>query len=366
KSIDVNVHPAKTEIKFSDERAVFSAVYYAIRSVISNKTSANASQNSSNSDTTFDLPNSADKTEKLCQSKISEKRRFESEKPFSGYEIFIPTKEDYELSPLRLENSSTTAVCEKNSAKSCLNTEDDQSNFVENQPNTFKNEQSSIVQTSKSSDEITPPIPDSPPPEQPDEQQSFERADAILPFKIIGEAYNTYIFAEFSDKILIVDKHAAHERILYEELKNRNKMNVQQLLFPITITLSQAECDVLADNAEYLKTFGFVLEEFGNSMIAVRTVPARLKAIDELSQILEGFARDLTVGTAALSFEEKCDKALYTMACKAAIKAGDRSYQNDDEFLVGEILSQNLKYCPHGRPFIKEISKREIEKYFDR
>ncbi len=184
-------------------------------------------------------------------------------------------------------------------------------------------------------------------------------------FRIVGEAYHTYIIAEMTDKLLIIDKHAAHERLIYEDLKKRDSSPSQELLFPITLHLTAAECELLLDNADLLEGYGFVLEPFGAGYAAVRAVPARLKDLNGLSEILEGFAHDLA-SSSALPFGEKADKALYTMACKAAVKAGDHTFKEDAEQLVKLVLETGVKYCPHGRPFVKELDKKTLEKFFDR
>ena len=117
---------------------------------------------------------------------------------------------------------------------------------------------------------------------------------------------------------------------------------------------------------EYLEEKGFKIEDFGEGAVIVRTVPSTLGNLKGLNNILEDFAKTLSDGN-GLSFAERCDRALYTVACKAALKARVKNRPEDDENVV-RMLSENTqrRYCPHGRPFIKKLPKREIEKYFDR
>ncbi|MBP5237726.1 MAG: hypothetical protein ILO64_01965, partial [Clostridia bacterium] len=196
--------------------------------------------------------------------------------------------------------------------------------------------------------------------------EKAQKTFADIPeFRIIGESYDTFIFAELADRILIVDKHAAHERLLYERLRTGRRVAPQTLLFPVTVTLSPAEAQTLLANAAYLESFGFMIEEFGAGTVAVREIPSALKGVDGIAPLLERFARDITDGS-SIPFEEKVDKALYTVACKAAVRAREKTSAEENEYLIANILKEKLGYCPHGRPFIKEIGKRELERYFDR
>jgi len=185
-------------------------------------------------------------------------------------------------------------------------------------------------------------------------------------WRMIGQAYDSYIFVETEENVLIIDKHAAHERILYERLSKNKELNVQELLTGVPVTLGREQTAVLLENSAFLEEKGFAIDDFGEGAIIVRTVPATLGNLKGLESILEDFAKTLSDGN-GLSFAERCDRALYTVACKAALKARVKNRPEDDENVV-KMLSENpsLRYCPHGRPFIKKIPKREIEKYFDR
>jgi DNA mismatch repair protein MutL len=319
--VDVNVHPAKTEVKFADEKKVFSAVYYGIKYALNPKT---------------------EEKKPAAQPVGKPVMEYHSEKPITtGYGVFSASSADSELPPLVKNNSPEAEV--RRPAPIIYGFP------IDSTPLTGK--------AAQPAEQINPV-----PTEKAAEQGTLS---TVAEFTILGEAYDAYIFAQLKDKVIIVDKHAAHERILYENLRNRKTVSPQKLLFPITVTLSPSEAETLLANAEYLKGFGFGIDEFGPSTVAVREVPAALRNADGLTQILETFAKDLA-GNSAVRFEDKVDRALYTMACKAALKAGQLSTERDAEYIIENILRLNLKYCPHGRPFVKEISKREIEKYFDR
>ena len=320
--IDVNVHPAKTEIKFADERKVFSALYYAVRSVLAPSDEDKAEAR----DTANEIKDTSFKTPEV-KTMWKEKENV----------VFVDSAEKPEEKPRKVFSASIA---------------DDEVPLLR------RNNSPDVVMESPVKI-FTPPAKQEPQAEK--VQETFEKDE----FRIIGEAYNTYIFAEFADRIMIVDKHAAHERILYERLKDKKTVSLQSLLFPVTVTMSPSDAETILRNTAYLAEYGFTVEEFGPSTIAVREIPSSLKNIDGISQIIETFAKELTESS-TLPFAEKVDKALYTVACKAAVKAHEKTGEHDDRYILENILKMDLKYCPHGRPFVKIISKREMERYFDR
>lgn len=325
--IDVNVHPAKTEIKFADERKVFSALYYAVKGVLS-PSDEKEKEETSKEETPVFVPASPTPVRAVWKEKDDTPFTDSSESGEKAVEtperrVFSASIADDDV-PLLRRNNSPDVVMES-PVKTFLPKDGEDK-----------------------TDEAKP-------------QETFEKNE----FRIIGEAYNTYIFAEFADKIMVVDKHAAHERILYERLKDRKIVSFQSLLFPVTVSLSPSDAEMILRNASYLAEYGFTVEEFGPSTVAVREIPTSLKNIDGISQIIETFAKELTENN-TLPFADKVDKALYTVACKAAVKAHQITGEHDDRYILENIIRLDLKYCPHGRPFVKIISKREIERYFDR
>jgi len=329
RSVDVNVHPAKTEIKFSDERKLFSAVYYAVRTVLSP------------ADTERRLSEKRRELQNVPQTEEIRRAQDELLRP-----AVVPAAPPVTRVPPRQEEDEPAPIERKVFS----------ANIADSAVTPLSVNNSPYVFLSSDQPQTAEEIPAAP------EQSVFAPAPE---FTVIGELYGTYIVAELQDKVIIVDKHAAHERILYEELRSRRTVEPQTLLFPVTVTLSPGDCGTLLANAPYLATFGFAIEEFGVSTIAVREIPSALKNTDGIAQILESFARDLTEGS-SLPFEEKVDKALYTVACKAAVKARGRTGPEEDAYIIENALRQKLAHCPHGRPFIKEIGKRELERYFDR
>ena len=206
----------------------------------------------------------------------------------------------------------------------------------------------------ETADEITAPVV------TPDEPKTAE------PFTLIGEAFKTYILAEQGDKILIIDKHAAHERILFEKLKaNADGVESQMLIAPIAVPLSKEEYDSILSNTDLLSDCGYEISDFGQGMVIVTQCPTYLESGDiepvvtELAAML-GDNKNMLV-------TEKLDWIYHSTACRAAIKAGDKTSPYEMQKFVEKLLSMpDIRYCPHGRPVLIEMSKREIEKNFGR
>ena len=331
---DVNVHPAKTEIKFASERDVFRAVYYAVKNTLSA--------------TPEDKP-----LGEVIVKKVEEKPILPN----------LPEEED----PFVLPNFKPVEPQKQNDIDFFPN---DKKEEIKEKPKTSFDAnigKEDLFDAEKEfffSDSVkTVPQEDTERKEEPEQTVLVEEAPA---WRMIGQAYDSYIFVETEENILVIDKHAAHERVLYEKLAANKELNVQELLVGVPVVIGREQASVLLENAEFLAEKGFTVEDFGEGSIIVRTVPSTLGNLKGLNGILEDFARSLSDGN-HLSFAERCDRALYTVACKAALKARIKNRPEDDENVV-RMLAENphLRYCPHGRPFIKKLPKREIEKYFDR
>ncbi len=181
---------------------------------------------------------------------------------------------------------------------------------------------------------------------------------------VIGEVFSTYIVAQMNESVFLIDKHAAHERILYNKLKSEEKTEVQALLTPITVTLPSGEYDSIINNISLLEKSGFEVEDFGNSTVIVRALPVFLTSEDAnnlLSEIAEGIMSTGKVST------EREDRIFHTVACRAAVKAGNIISRTEMEGLAKRVLwDREIMYCPHGRPVAFEIKKKELEKQFGR
>ena len=186
----------------------------------------------------------------------------------------------------------------------------------------------------------------------------------MAPWRIAGEVLNTYIICEDDAETLwLIDKHAAHERMNFDRLMTSKEPPMRQtLLQPIAVEPGKEDAALLLDNLELLEQFGFGCEDFGDGAILVREVPADLDAADTAAT-LEEFAQNLRTGR---NLDEKREALLHTMACKAAIKGGWTSAPAELKILVEKVQSGEVRYCPHGRPVVVKITKYELEKLFKR
>ncbi len=184
--------------------------------------------------------------------------------------------------------------------------------------------------------------------------------------RLVGEVFKTYVVAQWGDSLVLVDKHAAHERILYEQLaQSRGRPDVQQLLSPVAVRLSAAEKVALLENGDALAGAGIELEEFGAAEVLVRGVPADLEVADVEGLVIDVAAHLAKGGKDAES--ERVAWVLHSIACRAAVKAGDSTPSGALLRLAEDILSGELPpYCPHGRPVVLALTRKELEKQFGR
>lgn len=212
------------------------------------------------------------------------------------------------------------------------------------------------------------PMPSVPAPKMPQPAPARQTKGQGKPetYRIIGETMDTYIIIEQGDKLLLMDKHAAHERVLFEKLKAQtHEIMSQMLLTPMQLELSQEETAVLLDKAEDLGNLGFTLEDFGGGTILVRAIPGDIAEKDAgacLSQLAQNYLQGVR-----LSPETVHDNLLHTIACKAAIKGGWKTDPRELEALVAEVLSRDdIQHCPHGRPVCITLTKAALERQFGR
>ena len=185
-------------------------------------------------------------------------------------------------------------------------------------------------------------------------------------FSLVGEAFKTYIMCEYKGKLIVIDKHAAHERIIYERFKrDSGERSAQLLLMPVTVTLSKEEYAAVIDNIELINSSGFEVEDFGSGCVIVRECPMELSA-DDVAAVIEEIAGRFVDKRQDVSFE-KLDWIFHSVACRSAIKAGNFTSRLEMERFAKQLLSMpDIRYCPHGRPVMIEITQRELEKNFGR
>ena len=188
----------------------------------------------------------------------------------------------------------------------------------------------------------------------------------VSDWRMVGELYNSYIIVEQGEEAFLIDKHAAHERILFEKLKaNQEKISSQALLSPIPVRLSPSAAGELLASRELLEELGFEIDEFGENTILLRQIPMDLSP-DAAAEAVEALAADLLTGRHDRKDTVR-DEILHTVACKAAIKAGWKNDEAELLALVKQVMAnEELKYCPHGRPICITLSKKQLEKQFKR
>lgn len=182
---------------------------------------------------------------------------------------------------------------------------------------------------------------------------------------VIGEAFKTYILAERGESLFLIDKHAAHERILYNELHKNARADAQILLQPVTVTPGREAASILIEHSDLLAQAGFEVEDFGGGALLVRTVPMMLSG-EDVPLLLEEIAKGFLNGGQTVQ-TDKLDWIYHSTACRAAVKAGDRNRPEDlAELAQRVLLHDDIRYCPHGRPVCVEMSRRDFEKQFGR
>lgn len=355
--VDVNVHPAKTEVRFANEKPVFSLVYYGVKTAVDNDSTVKEAKLGDSNFTPVYTPSEAKHTGNIYASNDSEKikqinyelfkkkddapiqQKFKVKANDDFWSVSAPpikydTNEKYGGKNLDIEYTEETAP-ENSEAKPNTETPEFKS---EKQ---VESEQSVIVADEK------------------------DNTHAIPDFKLVGQAFSTYIIVEIENELYIIDKHAAHERINYETLKSQATVETQMLLAPIAVNLSKDEFTAVCENESLIKQCGFETEVFGESQIIVRAVPSLVIDCDIKDLIIEIAQKLLEHKTDIIP--EKIDWIYHSASCRSAVKAGDYTSAREQELFVKKLLSMpNIRFCPHGRPVFIKLSKYDIEKQFGR
>lgn len=377
--IDVNVHPAKIEVRFINERPVFDAVYHAVKSSLmkfdSKKQAKFKNETAFNDVRKFSPFNNAQailkKAEKLQPIKQEVKPKTDEDEfnPFASL--------DFNTAPVKTksEPKSIDAVSFSDSdkpfdifSKQAVKAEKANERFkAKPEPQLIitpdKTEQT--VRKPEIAETIAPVHEEMTVSEKQNSQPSLiESADEL---KYIGELFDTYIIVEKNKKeMMLIDKHAAHERIIFEKLKaEKAGSSAQLLLQPVTVNLGKAEYDAAINNLEMFSNCSFDVEDFGNSSVIVRSAPQYIDA-SEIEDCIVEMADYISQGKNDI-FTEKMDWFYHNVACRSAIKAGNKNSAQELIDIV-KTLEENpdIRYCPHGRPISILMKKSEIEKQFGR
>lgn len=341
--VDVNVHPAKTEVRFANEKPIFDLVYYAVKTAIENDRTVkevefkenpiyrqepkNVYQNNDNKSFQAKFDFFKKKDEPPSQQVIKTKPRE------NFWQVEAP-KPEYKISR-----------DEKPKARVDINIE---------------YEEPEEISTAKSKDA---------PKEQDIEKvvitDEKDNENVIPNFKLIGEAFKTYLIVEIENELYFIDKHAAHERMNFERFKAQATVETQMLLAPVVVNLTKDEFIAISENVELIKKCGFELEEFGESQIIVRAIPSLVDG-DSVKDLMLEIAQKLLEHKTDI-LPDKIDWIYHSASCRGAVKAGDYTSRQEQEMFVKKLLSMpNIRFCPHGRPVFIKMSKYDIEKQFGR
>ncbi len=343
-AVDVNVHPAKTEVRFANEKMIFNAVYYCAKSALQQGDTRVQASFSRKVARQFMPPPTEGKQIKIYEQQLEQiKKEAQPNKDFWTNTTSAEFKKEAEKPKPIVFNDNSKFEIEKN----------DEPDLIP----CFKPTAQEPVPASETKTEpvVTAPIVE-PEPVRPE----------VEPYRVIGEAFRTYILVEQGKKLLIIDKHAAHERMLFEKFKaNRDGIETQMLLSPVTVTLSKEEYSAVLDNLDLLEKAGYHVEDFGGGMVIVNECPTAVADAD-LAEVIMELAGYLVTSQKEL-IPEKLDWIYHSTACRAAIKAGDRTSDYElDKFVEKLLNNPDIRYCPHGRPVLIEMSRYEIEKNFGR
>ena len=355
--VDVNVHPAKTEVKFLNEKAVFDCVHYGVLGALNKTPDRPAMQLKSQPAVPTVQPAASATAAKPVTPVPSAKPAATKQESF--FRTMNPTEFKAFTSAL------TDAPQPKQEAAVATVSKLEQPVAVPvREPVIIPG----ITPTVAPSAPVSKPVVQVKEPEQPvvETEQTQLDMPEVPQWRMVGELYRSYIIVEEGDNAFLIDKHAAHERILFDKLKsNQEAISSQYLLTPVPVRLSPEAAAELLSNRDMLTELGFEIDEFGENTLLLRQIPMDLSP-DGAAEALETIAHDLLIGRRE-SRDSVRDEVLHTVACKAAIKAGWNSDDRELLALVKEVMSrEDLKYCPHGRPICITLSKKQLEKQFKR
>lgn len=347
--IDVNVHPAKLEVKFSDEAKVFDVIYHAVRSAL---------EKNNKETSPFSIVKKEQKIEQISKDLVNNGVIQREEKKF-----------DFESATKKLYNKPSVQVNTNSLIESLngkigdINTEVLEEKVVDNNVVESVENNHKILNKNEQVEQIETPQFNV---ESYEESSMLQNEKEPILYKYIGNVFDTYIIIQIEDKMYIIDQHAAHERLLYEQIKEAyysKDRQSQLLLIPILVKLSEKEMDTVLNNKEMFEKSGFMLEEFGDDTIKISGVPNIGYDIDYKSMFIDTIEELL--GANKTEKSEKEFRFLATLACKAAVKGKMKLDTKEQISLIDQMVKLDNPFtCPHGRPTAYPISKYEIERKF--
>lgn len=365
--IDINVHPTKLEVKFSNDSEVYQSVYYAVKEALYR---------------IADIP-------KINTPSVQEKKnepQFIRDSVAKDAQLDISKTFNIKPNAEKVQPEIKKETDGKKEEKKEFKTVYDSTVVKVESPKLFERDISTIGQTQPTpklfeKKEDIKPISPTPVLEKKEEIEKIkEQEEKIIPkkteeiqeknteFKLVGQVFNTYIIIEQDNNMLMVDQHAAHERLNFERLKKEleeNRVYSQGLLIPVVVELSSNEMAVFSQHQNFISSLGFDAEEYGNNVVIIRSVPTSSDA-EDISDLFIEILSQLEENKQEVISQKK-ERLLYTIACKAAVKANARLSDNEQKDLVKKVLElDNINTCPHGRPIMISMTKYEIEKNFKR
>ena len=363
-SVDVNVHPAKTEVKFSQEKQVFDLVYQAVTATLQGEDRLAAPTGAEPKarepiPAKPQLPAQMKPRQDFYQTMSAQDYRAAMEKgrpapvveshtvPASPAPQAVRETELPGLTPPLFDREAAPRPAEPPVQADLFPSD---------------REYSTQIPSFSSISTLSTPVSGQKVVENP--VQNVE-SSSIPDHKILGEAMKTYILVEMGDELILIDKHAAHERMNFDRLKARDRENLsQRLLLPVPMRVSGEDEELLEQYGALLTELGFEIEPFGAGQVVLRAVPSDLDP-GESQAAVEEVLEKLRRGKAP-DAQSARDEILHTVACKAAIKAGWDTDRQELEAIVKEVLSGRVKYCPHGRPVSAVLTRKDLDKMFKR
>lgn len=392
-AVDVNVHPSKLEVKFSNEKAVFEAVYYTVRSaletnkdrpdfelsMVKQKPQSITPKTSGIKMSELTIP-----VEEAIRGESAQKRQmtiegigFGNTKPLmSAPSAPLEVKPQHEPITTKIQESNPHFVTAEEYAEAYvaglvipkgtkLPDEDEDAptdlQITEDKTEAVICESPTVQEPINVSSSVESKYP---------EEKQEEPEPMPIPHRVVGELFNCYVVVELEDKFLLVDKHAAHERINFEKLKagmKKNERPSQLLMLPIDVMLTSDEVHTISEYRAEIEALGFEFSTARNT-VSVTAIPGGVR-VDDVSDMLATMADRLKNGTgnADITRDILFEKALYQASCKASIKGGREYPPEYVEWLIGEMMKiPDITVCPHGRPVAMEISRRNLERQFGR
>ena len=404
--VDVNVHPAKTEVRFAREKDVFDAVYSAVKSVV--LLPASGERRFQFADSTEKIPaDGAKETRAAVPSSPAVPARPNEPVP----SVMHPAAPAAQEVPVRQPGSQAPAAmpgeADRDVWKS-LPSEPETEGILRSAPmqltKSYRPAREAMLDIAPTEDEVPHLQQSAPAEEKPheepggrmDDQQApaaplaktavaeagekaadsvempaaqqlaLEPEPEIEPLRYVGEVFKTYIITQRGEEMCLIDKHAAHERLIYEELaKNYGNVPSQMLLMPVPVQLNAEEKNALLGNLDLLRDAGVELDDFGGNTVMIRAVPADVQA-DDVEELAIELAAKLAKG-AKDALSEKTEWVLHSISCRAAMKAGDKTRPEGLLRLAEQIMAGKVPpFCPHGRPIVLKLTRKELEKQFGR